>query len=151
MEIRKYKRRGYTAERELMKELRRKKIWSWRIPSSGYKTGNYALPDIIGFLHGKIMAFEVKTTEKNKFKFSLKEDSSLITWLKNSLRFPVEARGFLTVKFIGNNRWKGEEIFDLKKENRFKLKRKGAVKIKNLLRRLHISVKSLNHKTRDTN
>lgn len=145
MDIRKYKRRGYNAEREFNKELRNKHIWSWRIPSSGYRTGKFALPDVIGILHGKIMGFEVKTTEKDEFSHSLKDTDPIIVWLRNSLSFPVEARGFLVAKFIGNNRWKGQEIFQLEegKERIFTFKRKGAVKITHLLRQLHITVDSL--------
>lgn len=148
MEIRKYKRRSYTAERELMKELRRKHIWSWRIPSSGYKTGDYALPDIIGFVNRRVIGFEVKTTEKDHFDITLKDASPIITWLQNSLRFPLEARGFLAVKFIGNNRWKGEEIFNLEKdqERHFEFNRNEARKIKDLLMILHITVNSLTEK-----
>lgn len=143
MEIRKYKRRGYKAERDLMKKLRSKKIWSWRIPSSGFKTAGYALPDILGVIRGRIIAFEVKTTEKDKFNLTLKDNDPIIFWLQNSLEYPLEARGFLTTKFIGNNRWCGKEIYNLEKneKRKFEFKRSDAVTLNELLRSLKITIK----------
>lgn len=128
-----------------MKKLRSKKIWSWRIPSSGFKTGGYALPDVLGLIRGRVIAFEVKTTEKDKFTLTLKDKDPIIFWLRNSLEYPLEARGFLATKFIGNNRWCGKEIYNLEKneERKFKFKRSNAVTLSALLRKLNVTVRSL--------
>lgn len=114
MNIQKFQRRSYNAERKIMKVLRAYGIWSWRIPSSGFKTGNYALPDILAVPKGEdVLGFEVKTTEKDRFRETFDEDTPIITWLKNGKPFTVEPLGYLVVKFMGNNMWDGAKITSL--------------------------------------
>jgi len=141
-DIQKFKRQSYTAERSLMKFLRGHSIWSWRVPSSGYKTGGYALPDVLGVnpmgdYRVELLGFEVKCTNKDQRTIRLKgNESPILTWLKNGKEFPVPHRGFLVMKFIGRNRWKGMEINE--EPHRYRFEREGAVKLPTLAERLEI-------------
>jgi len=139
--IKKHRRQSYRAERQLARLLREYSIWAWRIPSSGYKTGGFALPDVVGInkraSKTELLGFEVKCTGKDKRIIHLKKDESpILTWLKNGKEFPVPHMGFLVMKFIGRNYWKGMQISE--KPNRYKFKREGAVKLPTLAERLEI-------------
>jgi len=132
MSIQKRKEQSYRAERTLMKFLREYGIWSWRVPSSGYKTSDYALPDVIGLNKSpketELLGFEVKCTNKDQRTIRLKGDESpILIWIKNGKNFHVPHRGFLFVKFIGQNKWKGMKISE--KPAHYRFRRRGAVKL----------------------
>ena len=98
MSIQKRKEQSYRAERTLMKFLREYGIWSWRIPSSGYKTSDYALPDVIGLNKNpketEILGFEVKCTNKDQRTIRLKEDESpILIWIKKREKLPCTSQG----------------------------------------------------------
>ena len=97
------RRRGFKAERELVRGLRRYGVLAWRIPASGmYESRRkMSLPDVIAFARGELWGFQVKATGKDSFVVYRKWLEPLDVWLSDVLQHGVPARAFIAVKFVG--------------------------------------------------
>ena len=98
------RRRGFEAERELVRGLRRLGVLAWRIPASGmYESRRkMSLPDVIAFCKGEFLGFQVKSTAKDSFVVYRRFLEPLDAWLSDVLSHGVPARAFIAVKFTGN-------------------------------------------------
>jgi len=94
----KRRRRGYSAERELVKKLKERNIWATRIPVSGI---GQPLPDVLAVSKGVLHGFEVKTTKGPK-KFYKRSFDNTLLWLNAMLNEELKAKAWLAVKFKGN-------------------------------------------------
>jgi Holliday junction resolvase len=58
------RRRGFEAERELVRKLWRKGFAVVRAPASGAKAKRIIYPDVVAIYQGRVLVFEVKTRSK---------------------------------------------------------------------------------------
>jgi len=78
-ESRNMKRRGYDAERELVKKLRSLGFKAVRVPSSA--PSSEPLPDIFATLNDRILAVEVKASRGEKVRFNSNQVKKLFDFL----------------------------------------------------------------------
>lgn len=78
-ESRNMKRRGYDAERELVKKLRSLGFKAVRVPSSA--PSSEPLPDIFATLNDRILAVEVKASRGEKVHFNSNQVKKLFNFL----------------------------------------------------------------------
>ena len=97
------RRRGFEAERELVRGLRGFGVLAWRIPASGmYESRKrMSLPDVIAFAKGEFWGFQVKATSKDSFTIYNRWLEPLDAWLSDVLEHGVAGRAFVAVKFTG--------------------------------------------------
>ena len=97
------RRRGFEAERELVRGLRQFGVLAWRIPASGmYESRKkMSLPDVLAYAKGEFWGFQVKATAKDHVRVWKKQLEPLQAWLLDVLEHDVAGRAWIAVKFSG--------------------------------------------------
>lgn len=95
-EIRRMKKRGYQAERDLVRRLRELGFKSVRIPVSA--PSSEPLPDVFAVKGGYMIAFEVKAPNANKAYFPKDQVGKLFSFLEMFEAYPVKL-AILAAKF----------------------------------------------------
>ncbi len=99
----KRRRRAFARERDLVRLLWKKGFACMRAPASGSKVKRTVYPDIVAIWQGKVLVFEVKTSEQKRTIYVPREQVSKI------VEFAKRAGGqaFIAVKIIGQGEpWK---------------------------------------------
>jgi len=97
----KRRKKGFNAERELVKKFKQKGIWATRIPVSGIRQ---PLPDVLVAYRGMLHGFEVKSVMKAQRMYKKSFDNT-IYWLNAMTQESLRACAWLAVKFKGN-KWR---------------------------------------------
>lgn len=95
-EIRRIRKRGYEAERELVHLLREYGYYAVRIPVSA--PSNEPLPDVFATKDNHIIAFEVKAQRKSRVYFPAEQNAKLFEFL-NMFNAYEERLAILAAKF----------------------------------------------------
>ncbi|MEM1606888.1 MAG: Holliday junction resolvase Hjc [Candidatus Bathyarchaeia archaeon] len=95
-EIRRMKKRGYQAERDLVKRLRELGFKSVRIPVSA--PSNEPLPDVFAVKGNCVIAFEVKAPNGDRAYFPKEQVGKLFSFLEMFEAYPVKL-AILAAKF----------------------------------------------------
>ncbi len=103
--MKKRRRKGFDAERELVRRLKDKGIWATRIPVSGVAQ---PLPDVLAVSNGTLHGFEVKSTS-NSINFYKKSFDNTILWLEAMRNEKLHAKAWLAVRFLGG-KWRFYEL-----------------------------------------
>ncbi|MHA1589528.1 MAG: hypothetical protein ACTSVA_02860 [Candidatus Njordarchaeales archaeon] len=91
------RRKGFDAERELVKKFKERKIWVTRIPVSGIAQ---PLPDVLAVAKGILYGFEVKRCGEHA-RYYRKDFDNLIMWLEAMRREGLKAEAWVSVRFNG--------------------------------------------------
>jgi len=104
------KRRGYNAERKLVKLLSKKEgNYVFRVPVSGSRASpksNVALPDVflVNNIEDRIVAFEVKCTSNNRVKVPRSQVVKLFKFL-NAFKKYKKREAVIAVWFFEEKKW----------------------------------------------
>ena len=127
-EVKKRKKRGYDAERELVKELRDAGFMALRIPVSA--PSSEPLPDVFAVKGNTILAIEVKSQEGYAY-FKERQIDKLNQFLSIHKIYPKRF-AILAAKFKRRG-WS----FIIAKENKdYSLKKGGGLSLKNFLKNI---------------
>ncbi len=111
------KRRGYNAERRLVKLLSRKRgNYVFRVPVSGSRaspSSSTAFPDVflVNNVEDRIVAFEVKSTSRNKVKVKRDQILKLFKFLSAFKKY-ARREAVIAVWFSGECRWVFRKVRD---------------------------------------
>ena len=99
----KHRRRAFARERDLVRLLWKKGFACMRAPASGSKTKKTIYPDVIAVWRGKVLVFEVKTSEKYKTIYIPRHQVEKIRVFAER----AGGKAFIAVKIIGQGEpWK---------------------------------------------
>ncbi len=99
----KRRRRAFARERDLVRLLWKRGFACMRAPASGSKVKRTVYPDIVAIWRGKVLVFEVKTSEQKRTIYVPREQVNKI------IEFAKRAGGqaFIAVKIVGQGEpWK---------------------------------------------
>jgi Holliday junction resolvase len=122
------KKRGYDAERELVKMLRESGFYAIRVPVSA--PSNEPLPDVFAIKGGTILACEVKSQERYAY-YKKKQVAKLLEFLNIHQIYPKRF-AVLAAKF----KYKGWAFEITEKLDDYSLRIGSGIKFKDLLKRV---------------
>ena len=127
-QVRRMKKRGYDAERELVKKFREAGFSALRVPVSA--PSNEPLPDIFAIKDKTIVACEVKSQERYAY-YKRKQVEKLLEFLDIHRIYPKRF-AVLAAKF----KYKGWVFMVAEKPGDFSLRIGGGISFRELLRRI---------------
>ncbi|MEM4726645.1 MAG: Holliday junction resolvase Hjc [Candidatus Bathyarchaeia archaeon] len=127
-EVRRMKKRGYDAERELVQKLREMGFEAVRIPVSA--PSSEPLPDVFAIKGDMILAFEVKS--QGSYTYFKKEQVAKLHEFLNIHRQYPKRLAVLAAKF----RYKGWAFIITEKPMDYSIRMGGGMSLKELLRRI---------------
>jgi Holliday junction resolvase len=126
-QVRRMKKRGYDAERELVKKLRGAGFAALRVPVSA--PSNEPLPDVFAIRGRAILAFEVKSQARYAY-YKRKQITKLFEFLEIHKIYP-ERLAVLAAKF----KYKGWVFQVIEKPGDFSLRIGGGISFRELMKR----------------
>jgi len=126
VQVRRMKKRGYDAERELVKKLREAGFSALRVPVSA--PSNEPLPDVFAIRGNTIIAFEVKSQARYAY-YKRKQLDKLFEFLEIHKIYP-KRMAVLAAKF----RYKGWVFLTIDKPGDYSLRSQDGVSFRDLMK-----------------